>query len=168
MIGRWLMNKVLDPLPVWLQVAIALALFSPVVWNYTFASQETAFVFHNHVARPIHDVNLDGKWIGGARAHDGDGMGAGGGVVCCSKLDSEEVELTWVVSVTQSQYEAGLRTRSQKLLVEIPERSDDELYLHVHIFADDHVKLFWSESASSSYQIEQSKDAFVDVYEKSS
>lgn len=166
MIGRWLMSKILDPLPVWLQVVLVLVILSPIVWNYTFAAKETAFVFHNHLDRPVHDVNLDGKWIGGAAAHNGSGIGVKGGVICCSKLYSEEVELTWTVSVTQSQYDAGLRERSDRLLVEIPERSSDELYLHVHIFSDDHVKLLWSESASSRYQIEQSKDAFVNVYEK--
>lgn len=166
MIGRWLMNKILDPLPVWFQVVLVLVVLSPIAWNYTFASKETAFVFHNHLDRPVHDVYLDGKWIGGAAAHNGNGIGVKGGVICCSKLDSDEVYLTWTASVTQSQYDAGLRERSDKLLVGIPERPSDELYLHVHIFADDHVKLFWSESASSGYQIEQSKDAFVNVYEK--
>lgn len=167
MIGRWLMNKVLDPLPAWLQVILVLAIFSPIAWNYTFAAKDAAFVFHNHVDRPIHDVNLNGKWIGGAAANDGNGLGTRGGAICCGKLDSEEVELTWTVSVTQSQYDVGLRKQSKRLLVEIPERPNDELYLHVHIFADNSVKFFWSESTKSNYQIEQSKDAFVNVFEKS-
>lgn len=167
MIGRWLMNKVLDPLPVWLQVFIVFAIFSPVVWNYTFATKEAAFVFHNHVDRPIHDVNLNGKWIGGAAAHNGNLQGTSGGAICCGTLDSGEVELTWTVSVTQSQHDAGLRKYSKSLLVKVPERPNEELYLHVHVFADDIVRLVWSESTESSIQIKQSKDAFVNVIEQS-
>ncbi|WP_091992103.1 hypothetical protein [Marinobacter gudaonensis] len=151
MINRWLINKIMDPLPIWLQVAIVLALLGAIAWVYAFAAKDAAFMFHNHTIRPIHDVNLSGNWLGGAAASNGKGRGVKGGSICCARIDSGGGELAWTFGVTQSQYDAGLRKQTEKIMVQIPERREGEFYLHVHIFSNDEVRLFWSNSTSSHY-----------------
>lgn len=151
MIGRWLIDKIMDPLPVWLQVAIVLTLCGVIAWDYTSAAEDTAFMFHNHTDRPIHDVFLSGNWIGGAAASTGGGQGVKGGSICCARIDSGEAELSWTAGVTQSQYDAGVRKQNKKLTVQIPDRHSNELYLHVHILSGENVKFFWSSSTRSNY-----------------
>lgn len=157
MIGRWLMNKVLDPLPVWLQVAIVLVLFSPVAWTYFFPSEQTAFVLHNHTERPISEAILGDIWVGNSAAFNGHSTGSG--VICCAELKEEKVDVQWRLSVTQNQYDSGVRGEDREKEVLIPERSDGDSYLHVHIYSDNEVRLVWSETRRSEFQIINGKEA---------
>ncbi|MDK8464951.1 DUF3304 domain-containing protein [Marinobacter sp. SS13-12] len=165
MIGRWLMNKILDPLPVWLQVAIVLALFSPVAWNYVFPSEETAFVLHNHTERPISEAVLDDIWVGNSPAFNG--YSTGSGVICCAELNKEKVDVRWRLSVTQNQYDSGVRGEDREKEVLIPDRRDDDFYLHVHIYPDNEVRLVWSETRQSELQVIRGKEAQDNVIGKS-
>ncbi|WP_150911583.1 DUF3304 domain-containing protein [Marinobacter halotolerans] len=165
MIGRWLMNKVLDPLPVWLQVAIVLVIWSPVVWDYFFAVEETAFVLHNHTVRPISEVIVGEIWVGNAPAFNG--YSTGSGVICCAQLEKERVDVRWKLSVTQNQYEAGIRAEDLKKEVLIPGRSEDDSYLHVHIYPGSSVGLFWSETRQSEFQVIQGEKIQDNVVGKS-
>lgn len=165
MIGRWLMNKILDPLPVWLQVALVLVIVGPIVWKYTFTDQETAFVLHNHTERPISEAIVDDVWIGNAAAFNG--YSTGSGVICCAGVGKGRVDVQWKLSVTQNQYESGVRGEDRTKDVLVPERTDDDLYLHVHIYPDNAVRLFWSETMQSKFQVIRGKEARDNVIGKS-
>lgn len=165
MIGRWLMNKILDPLPVWLQVALVLIIVGPIVWNYTFTDKETAFVLHNHTERPISEAIVGDVWIGNAAAFNG--YSTGSGVICCAEVEKDRVDVQWKLSVTQNQYESGIRGEYRAKEVLVPERTDDDLYLHVHIYPDNAVRLFWSETMQSKFQVIRGKEARDNVIGKS-
>lgn len=165
MTGRWLMNKILDPLPVWLQVALVLLIFSPIAWNYTFAAKEAAFVLHNHTERPISEASVGDIWIGNALAFNG--YSTGSGVICCATLKKDRVDVQWKLSVTQNQYDSGIRGEDREKEVFIPERRDEDLYLHVHIYPDNAVRLFWSETRQSKFQVIRGKEARDNVIGKS-
>ncbi|WP_421910493.1 DUF3304 domain-containing protein [Marinobacter sp.] len=165
MIGRWLINKVLDPLPVWLQVALVLVVLSPIAWNYTFATKEAAFVLHNHTKRPISEAIVGDVWIGNAAAFNG--YSTGSGVICCAEVEKDKVDVKWKHSVTQNQYESGFRGEDKAKEVLVPKRTDDDLYLHVHIYPDNAVRLFWSETMQSKFQVIRGKEARNNVIGKS-
>jgi len=165
MIGRWLMNKILDPLPVWLQVALVLAIVSPIAWKSILTDQETAFVLHNHTERPISEAIVDEVWIGNAAAFNG--YSTGSGVICCAEVVKGSVDVQWKLSVTQNQYESGVRGEARTKEVLVPERTDDDLYLHVHIYPDNAVKLFWSGTMQSKFQVIRGKEARDNVIGKS-
>lgn len=155
MIGHWLANKILDPLPVWLQVVIVPAILSPIVWNYTFIAKETAFVVHNHTERPISEAIVGDVWVGNAAAFNG--YSTGSGVICCAAVEKDRIDVTWGLSVTQDQYESGIRGEKREEEVLVPERTDGDFYLHVHIYPDDAVRLFWSETTQSKFQVVRGK-----------
>ncbi|CAN0585358.1 unnamed protein product [Ectocarpus sp. 12 AP-2014] len=165
MIGRWLMNKILDPLPVWLQVALVLVIVSPIAWKYILTDQETAFVLHNHTERPISEAIVDEVWIGNAAAFNG--YSTGSGVICCAEVVKGSVDVQWKLSVTQNQYESGVRGEARTKEVLVPERTDDDLYLHVHIYPDNAVRLFWSGTMQSKFQVIRGKEARDNVIGKS-
>lgn len=165
MIGRWLMNKILDPLPVWLQVALVLVIVSPIAWKSILTDQETAFVLHNHTERPISEAIVDEVWIGNAAAFNG--YSTGSGVICCAEVVKGSVDVQWKLSVTQNQYESGVRGEARTKEVLVPERTDDDLYLHVHIYPDNAVRLFWSGTMQSKFQVIRGKEARDNVIGKS-
>ncbi|MFL1455453.1 DUF3304 domain-containing protein [Marinobacter sp. GN3S48] len=151
MIGRWLMNKILDPLPVWLQVSLVLVCIGFIVWDHSFATKDAAFILHNHTERPISEAIVDDVWIGNAAAFNG--YATGSGVICCAALKEERVEVQWRLSVTQNQYDSGVRGENRGKEISVPERAGDDLYLHVHIYPDNTVRLFWSETMQSRFQV---------------
>lgn len=155
MIGRWLMNKVLDPLPVRLQVVLVLVIASPIVWNYPSTATETAFVLHNHTERPISEAVVGDIWIGNAATFNG--YSTGSGVICCAAVEKDRVNVQWKLSVTQNQYGSGVRVEDRSKEVFVPERTKDDLYLHVHIYPDNAVRLFWSETTQSKFQVIRGK-----------
>lgn len=164
MIGRWLMNKILDPLPVWVQLAIVLAIVSTIAWSYTFAAKETAFILHNHTERPISEAIVGDIWIGNAAAFNG--YSTGSGVICCAAVGKDRVDVQWRLSVTQNQYDSGVRGEGKTKEVIFPERTDDDIYLHVHIYPDDAVRLFWSETMQSKFQVIRGRKARDNVIGK--
>lgn len=157
MIGRWLMNKILDLVPVWLQVALGLFLFIAIAWSYINSGRDAAFILHNHTDRPISVAMIDDIWIGNASAFNG--YSTGSGVICCAHIDGKTVTVKWRWSITGKQYNAGLRAEDKAVDVGLPDRSEEGVYLHVHIFTDDIVKLFWSQTMQSKFQVIRGKEA---------
>ncbi len=166
MIGRWLIDKIMDPLPVWLQVSIVSVLLGALGWNYAFETEDASFILHNHTDRPISEAMVGDVWVGNAQAFNG--FSTGSGVICCAEMEESRVVVKWRLSVSQAQYDAGVRSEDRKFRVAVPERSDSDSYLHVHIYQDDEVKLFWSETWRSKFQIIEGKEAQDYDFEKSS
>lgn len=157
MIDRWLINKIMDPLPVWLQVAIVFVLFGAIGWDYALKREDASFVLHNHTDRPISETMVGDVWVGNGRAFNG--FSTGSGVICCAKLEENPVMVKWRLSVTQDQYDAGVRSEDRRALVVVPERNQSEAYLHVHIYPENEVRLFWSGTWRSRFQIIDGKEA---------
>ncbi|MCG2580033.1 MAG: DUF3304 domain-containing protein [Marinobacter sp.] len=151
------MNKVLDPLPVWLQVSLVAGCIGLIIWDQSFATKDAAFILHNHTERPISEAIVGDVWIGNAAAFNG--YSTGSGVICCAAVEKQRVEVQWRLSVTQNQYDTGVRGEDRAREVRVPERSGDDQYLHVHIYPDNVVRLFWSETMQSKFQVIKGKEA---------
>ena len=131
------------PLISWLLVASSLLGY--LAWAYNQMPGAILYV-HNHTDRPVFSYAINEAWGGNASAF------GGGGAVCCSRIEGDVLTVQWIKSITQAQYEAGLREETITLEVPNPPRTRQDKYLHVHFFPGDQVRLFWSPTPGSPYK----------------
>jgi hypothetical protein len=113
----------------------------------SFTRMPGAYLYvHNHTERPIFSYVVNEAWGGNASAF------GGGGVTCCSRIEGDVLTVQWIKSVTQPQYDAGVREEALTTEVPNPPRTRDDRYLHVHFFPGDQVRLFWSPTPGSPYK----------------
>jgi hypothetical protein len=122
-----------------------LLIFGYVAWAYTRMPGAMLYV-HNHTDRPIFSYFVNEAWGGNAFAY------GGGKVTCCSRIEGEVLTVQWIKSITQDQYEEGLREETITRQLPNPPRSRQDKYLHVHFFPGDQVRLFWSPNMDSRYE----------------
>ena len=108
-------------------------------WAYTRMPGAILYM-HNHTDRPVFSYFVNEAW------------GGNGGAVCCSRIEGDVLTVQWIKSITQAQYEAGLREETLTLEVPNPPRTRQDKYLHVHFFPGDQVRLFWSPNLDSPYE----------------
>ncbi|UQY36641.1 DUF3304 domain-containing protein [Pseudomonas fulva] len=116
-----------------------------VAWSYAQMPGAILYV-HNHTDRPIFSYAVNEAWGGNASAY------GGGGASCCSRIEGDVLTVEWVKSITQPQYEAGMREETHTLAVPNPPRTRQDKYLHVHFFPGDQVRLFWSPNLDSPFE----------------
>ena len=87
-----------------------------------------------------------GNWGGNASAY------GGGGAVCCARIEGDPLEVQWIKSLTQAQYEAGVREETITREIPSPPRTRQDRYLHVHFFPGDQVRVAWSANLDSPYE----------------
>ncbi|ENY6787150.1 hypothetical protein ACF1CY_004684 [Providencia rettgeri] len=97
-------------------------------------------VIHSQIDRPILGFSVNGVAGGNASAH------GGGSTTCCGVVKGNVAEVTWTLSTTGAQYEAGLRKELRKITLPLPVRNRGENYLHVYFLPGDKVKLWWGKS----------------------
>ncbi|HWV10342.1 MAG TPA: DUF3304 domain-containing protein [Pseudomonas sp.] len=120
-------------------------LLTYVAWAYTQMPGAILYV-HNHTDRPVFSYAVNEAWGGNAFAY------GGGKATCCSRIEGDVLTVQWIKSITQAQYEAGLREETLTLEVPNPPRTRQDKYLHVHFFPGDQVRLFWSPDLDSPYE----------------
>ena len=125
-----------------LMALLALAYFA---WAYTQMPGSILYI-HNHTERPIFGYAINGNWGGNASAY------GGGGAVCCARIEGDPLEVQWIKSITQAQYEAGAHEETIMREVPNPPRTREDRYLHVHFFPGDQVRLAWSANLDSPYE----------------
>lgn len=123
-------------------VACALAY---IAWAYMQTPGAMLYV-HNHTDRPIFSYSVNEAWGGNASAY------GGGKVTCCSRIEGDVLTVEWVKSITQPQYEAGMREETITQEVSNPPRTRQDKYLHLHFFPGDQVRLFWSPNLDSPFE----------------
>lgn len=138
-------------------VLIALLVLAYFAWAYTRMPGAILYI-HNHTERPIFGYAINGNWGGNASAY------GGGGAVCCARIEGDPLEVQWIKSMTQAQYEAGAREETITREIPNPARTRQDRYLHVHFFPGDQVRLFWSPSLDSPYEdLKEAPDKEVQV-----
>ncbi len=120
-------------------VLLGLLVIGYMAWAYT--RMWGAILYgHNHTDRPIFSYSVNESW------------GGNGGATCCWRIDGDMLRVEWIKSITQPQYEAGMREETHTLEVPNPKRTRQDKYLHVHFFPGDQVRLFWSPNLDSPYE----------------
>ena len=114
-------------------------------WAYDQMPSAILYV-HNHTDRPVFGYAVNDAWGGNAFAY------GGGKATCCSRIEGDVLTVQWIKSITQAQYDAGLREATLTLEVPNPLRTRQDKYLHVHFFPGDQVRLFWSPNLDSPYE----------------
>lgn len=125
--------------------SVALLALAYMAWAYTQMPGAMLYV-HNHTDRPIFSYAVNEAWGGNASAY------GGGKVTCCSRIEGDVLTVEWIKSITQPQYEAGMREETLTREVPNPPRTRQDKYLHVHFFPGDQVRLFWSPTQGSPYK----------------
>ncbi|EPD3814612.1 DUF3304 domain-containing protein, partial [Cronobacter dublinensis] len=96
--------------------------------------------------RPVLEFSVNGVAGSNASAH------GGGGATCCGSISGDNAEVTWTLSTTRAQYDAGLRKETRRIVMPLPKREWGEDNLHVHFLPGDKVLLGWSKDAWSPYE----------------
>jgi len=125
--------------------SVTLLALASMAWAYTRMPGAMLYV-HNHTDRPIFSYAVNEAWGGNASAY------GGGGASCCSRIEGDVLTVEWIKSITQPQYEAGMREEILTREVPNPPRTRQDKYLHVHFFPGDQVRLFWSPNLDSHYE----------------
>lgn len=94
---------------------------------------------HNHTDRPIFSYWVDDNW------------GGNGGVTCCWRIRGETLRVVWIVSRTRAQAEQGMEEGRHEVELPNPPRERDDLYLHVHFFPGNQVRLAWAPGHGTPY-----------------
>ncbi len=124
--------------------SVGLLVLGYVAWAYT--QMPGALLYgHNHTDRPVFSYFVNDNW------------GGNGGATCCWRIEGDVLKVEWIKSITQPQYEAGMREETLSRQVPNPPRTRQDKYLHVHFFPGDQVRLFWSPNLDSPF--ENLKDA---------
>ena len=82
----------------------------------------------------------------------------GGGATCCGSINGKTAEVVWTLDITHEQYLKGMRLKTRRIVIPLPERKWGEDDLHVHFLPGDKVLLGWSDNAWSPYEKHPGKD----------
>ncbi|MGB4074001.1 DUF3304 domain-containing protein [Pseudomonas sp.] len=99
----------------------------------------------NYMDRPVGSFWVNDFWGGNLSA-----MG-GGGIMCCRRLDDSTAKVVWILSMSQSQEDQGMRIERHEIEVPMPPRSRDDRYLHVRFDPGNKVRLGWSPDLFSPF-----------------
>ncbi|MCL9644313.1 DUF3304 domain-containing protein [Rahnella victoriana] len=109
-------------------------------------------IIHSEIDRPILGFSVNGVAGSNASAH------GGGGATCCGSINGKTAEVVWTLDITHEQYLKGMRLKTRRIVIPLPERKWGEDDLHVHFLPGDKVLLGWSDNAWSPYEKHPGKD----------
>lgn len=145
MLVRWAMRRILDALPVWLQVLLVAALLAYWGWHESLRMPTGgALQSHSHIDRPIYSYWVNDNWGGNMSAF-------GGKTTCCWSFEGDTAEVVWILSMSRKQQQQGMVKERHSVTLPMPERTRDDRYLHVHFLPNDQVELVWSPNFGSPY-----------------
>lgn len=141
MLVRWAMRRILDALPVWLQVLLVATLLAYWGWH-EFLRMPTggALASHIEIDQPIYSYWVNDNW------------GGNGGVTCCWSFEGDTAEVVWIYGRTVEEFERGDERERHSVTLPMPERTRDDQYLHVHFLPNNQVKLGWSPDLFSPHE----------------
>ena len=145
---------------IWLGLSLPVVFYAAwLVWASIWGPSTGAvtLIIHSELDRPVLEFSVNGVAGSNASAH------GGGGATCCGSISGDTAEVTWTLSTTRAQYDAGLRKETRRIVMPLPKREWGEDNLHVHFLPGDKVLLGWSKDAWSPYEkrpneIKQSKE----------
>lgn len=70
-------------------------------------------------------------------------MGSGG-VTCCQRIEGQTVRASWIVSLTEEQFNKGMRQEEHEAVLPLPQQKRTDRYLHVRFLPGNIVELKWS------------------------
>ncbi|EKK4083246.1 DUF3304 domain-containing protein [Cronobacter dublinensis] len=126
---------------IWLGLSLPVVFYAAwLVWASIWGppTGAVALIIHSELDRPILEFSVNGVAGSNASAH------GGGGATCCGSISGDTAEVTWTLSTTRAQYDAGLRKETRRIVMPLPKREWGEDNLHVHFLPGDKVLLGWS------------------------
>lgn len=115
----------------------------------------------NYMDRPILSFWINDFWGGNLFA-----MG-GGGVMCCQRISGPTVKVTWILSRTGEQLRQGVKKEEHERTLPLPERTKNDVYLHVRFLPGNIVELKWSPNLISPFdEVPNSQNSTVQGREK--
>ncbi|QSQ53714.1 DUF3304 domain-containing protein [Xanthomonas cerealis pv. cerealis] len=99
-------------------------------------------VVFNYTSKPLAEMTVQGKYVGGYFQEYGDG-GTGGGVFCCIDVKQGPAEVKWTYGGEEGTPKTGINASSSG---DIPVLRGDYKYLGVHIYPDEKVEFTLTES----------------------
>lgn len=92
----------------------------------------------NYTDRPIFSFWINDFWGGNLAA-----MGSGG-VTCCQRIEGQTVRASWIVSLTEEQFNKGMRQEEHEAVLPLAQQKRTDRYLHVRFLPGNIVELKWS------------------------
>lgn len=137
--GKWIWAALIAPFIIYGAYIVWASIWGPPTGPVTL-------IIHSEIDRPILGFSVNGVVGSNAFAH------GSGGATCCGSISGKTAEVIWTLSTTRSQYNAGLRKETRRVVMPLPERKWGENDLHVHFLPGDKVLLDWSDNAWSPYE----------------
>ncbi|EPD3815211.1 DUF3304 domain-containing protein [Cronobacter dublinensis] len=134
---------------IWLGLSLPVVFYAAwLLWASIWGPPTGAvtLIIHSELDRPVLEFSVNGVAGSNASAH------GGGGATCCGSISGDNAEVTWTLSTTRAQYDAGLRKETRRIVMPLPKREWGEDNLHVHFLPGDKVLLGWSKDAWSPYE----------------
>src|SRR5471030_180303 len=135
--GKWIWGSLL---------AMVLAYGGWLIWASIWGppTGPVTLIIHSEIDRPILGFSVNGVAGSNSSAHDKNNPYASGpgGATCCGSIRGKTAEVIWTLSTTRTQYDAGLRKETRRVVMPLPERKWEENYLHVYFFPGDKVRLW--------------------------
>lgn len=151
-------NRLYARRKVWLWGALSLPVvfvLGWIVWVMFWAPPAggVTLIIHTRIDRPILGFSVNGVAGPNSSAHNPNKphLYGGGAATCCGTIKGKTAEVIWTLSVTGSQYEAGMRPEQRRVVMPLPARKRGENDLHVYFLPGDKVLLGWSDNAFSPY-----------------
>lgn len=143
---RWMWGVLLAPF-----ILLFAWIFLGTLWGG--AEGGVTLIVHSKIERPILGFSVNGVAGTNTSAYEPNNPSSGSGTnaACCGVIKGKNAEVTWTLSVTGPQYEAGMRLEKHRIVTPLPERKRGENDLHVHFLPGDKVLLVWSDNAWSPY-----------------
>lgn len=99
----------------------------------------------NLTDRPIFSFWINDFWGGNISA-----IGSGG-VTCCQRIEGQTVRASWIVSLTEEQFNNGLRQEEHEAILPLPQQKRTDRYLHVRFLPGNVVELKWSPNLDNPF-----------------
>lgn len=139
----------------WVPLIVVVIFGAYLFWGSSrnISAEPVTLIVHSKIERPILGFSVNGVAGANTSAYEPNNpsSGIGTNAACCGLIEGKNAEIIWTLSVTGSQYEAGLRPEKRRVVIPLPERKQGENDLHVHFLPGDKVLLGWSDNAWSPY-----------------
>jgi hypothetical protein len=115
-----------------LSVAVLIGAFVTYLVNNHIRTPGAALTSHNHTDRPVGSYWVNDHW------------GGNGGVTCCWSISGDSAKVVWILSLSKTQEEQGMKIERHEAQVPLPSRNPGEDTLHVYFFPNNQIQLVWA------------------------